>query len=165
MSQWVGVWLDRWTNVSWPPRTQGKEVYAVFWSKFDFGVREHGSSGLTSTSTLIPKLLYLHHHGQPLVYFIFSLMSLQVLRFSSKSGSDSWGPSVDLCILSLMRAVALGFGYCGLPWASFPSHNTKTRETGTLWKYQCQSDVPPDILLAFVLPISHRLQRNPSSAT
>lgn len=134
--------------MSWPPRTQGKEVYAVFQRKFDFGVREDASSGLTSTSTLIPELLCHLHHGQPLVYFILSSMFLQVLRFNSKSGSDPWGPSVDLCILSLMRAVAQGFGYCGLPWASLLPHNTKTRETGTLWRYQCQSDIPSNILPA-----------------
>lgn len=75
-------------HVSWLPRRQSKEVYAVFRSKFDFGIKADGSTGLTSISTLIPKILHHHHHGQPLVYFIFSLTFLQVLGFDSKSGSD-----------------------------------------------------------------------------
>lgn len=84
----MGRWVDRWTHVSCLPRTQSKEGHATFRGKFDFGVKEDGSSGLTSISTLIPKILYHHHHGWPLVFFIVSLMSLPVLGFDSKSGSD-----------------------------------------------------------------------------
>lgn len=164
MSEWVGDWID---GQMCPSCLQHrtKKCMLSFEVSFTLVSEKVVHVALLLHLHWFPKLLHHHHRGQLLVYFTFSSMSVQLLRFNSKFGSDHRGPSADLCIFSLMRAVIPGFGCGGLPWASLPPHNTKTRGAGTLWRYQCQSDVPPDTLLAFVLPVCHGLQRNPILAT
>lgn len=113
-SKSLNTWWTINMNREWVCDWTVEEVHTVFQSKFDFSVREDGWNGLTFIPMLIPKCLYHHrHHGEPLVYFILSLMSLQVRKFSPSSGPDHWGPSVELSIFSLTKAAVLCSGCWG----------------------------------------------------
>lgn len=87
-----------------------------------------------------------------LLFILSSLQcSLQVCEFKSASVPEHWGPSIDLTIFGLTRAIALASSCCGHQWWPPLSHHKNVREAGALWRHKCPSDGSPGSLLVFVL--------------